>query len=433
MKLKRLLKGTSFYSRMWHSYCCIIYYMKRYFRFVLLIGLLGLVETSPAQWTNRRPMRFARYGAMTAVVNNKIYVIGGLVNSNSAVSYVEEYNPALDSWITRAPMPTARGMAVCGVIDNKIYVIGGVRARNLPVETVEVYNPATNQWQAKKRLPSRRTGYNGGVIGDSIYVCGGYFQQMSSYTDTVEVYCASRDSWFTRQSMQQARVDFGAAVFHDRLFAVSGLFFNYLNQTEEYSPVCDTWQMRSVIPIARAGIGCAASHNRIFAIGGERRQPRIAYNRVDIYNTENNTWGLLDTINLARSYAGVVSLGNHIYVIGGLMRNESPTHSVEAYLLSGCEEEKELLTNKSLPLKIFPNPASSYFVVRCPLPADLSSLLTFPFSLKLFDVSGKEVKSEEIRATDNRISLNGIKNGVYFVSISDNRTTSIIKIVKLKE
>lgn len=409
--------------------------MKRYLLAILYLGCLGMVNSAYAQWVNRRPMHFARYGAMTAVVNNKIYVIGGLINSNTAVNHVEEYNAELDTWITRAPMPTARGLGVCGVVNNKIYVIGGIRARNMPVETVEVYDPDINQWQRRRRLPNRRTGYNGGAIGDSIYVCGGFFIHNSTYTDTVDVYCVSRDSWFNRRSMYQARVDFGAAVFHNHLYAISGLFFDYVNQNEAYTPVDDTWRMRAPIPAPRIGVACAALNNRIFTIGGERRGPRIVYSRVDVYNTENNSWSVFDSVNTARSYAGAVALGNNVYVVGGFLRNETPTASIEQFTLTALEES-EIQAIKLVPLTVYPNPVtgSTRLTINTELKSDVVQ------GIEIYDNSGKNIKSIPVLRSAHsviwdRTDKRGkpVKSGVYFATIkTKNEQNSFIKIVVLK-
>jgi uncharacterized delta-60 repeat protein len=60
---------------------------------------------------------------------------------------------------------------------------------------------------------------------------------------------------------------------------------------------------------------------------------------------------------------------------------------------------------------VYPNPAKTYFTVRLPKTADRSEI-------KIFDVNGKIVKSEELKGKNNRVSLNGIKNGVYFVQVT---------------
>jgi hypothetical protein len=76
----------------------------------------------------------------------------------------------------------------------------------------------------------------------------------------------------------------------------------------------------------------------------------------------------------------------------------------------GIEETRQLLVANRLRLEVYPNPAKTYFAIRLPQSADHSLV-------KIFDIAGNIVKSEELKGKNNRISLDGIKNGVYFVKI----------------
>ena len=75
------------------------------------------------EWTARTRMPTARGGVGVAVVNGKIYAIGGL-NNDTQLAVNEEYNPVTDTWTTRTPMPTARSGFAIAVYQNKIYCIG---------------------------------------------------------------------------------------------------------------------------------------------------------------------------------------------------------------------------------------------------------------------------------------------------------------------
>ena len=62
--------------------------------------------------------------SVTAVLNEKIYVMGGW-NGYSAQSSLEEYDPVSNSWRTMASMPTARYSLATAVVNGKIYAVGG--------------------------------------------------------------------------------------------------------------------------------------------------------------------------------------------------------------------------------------------------------------------------------------------------------------------
>src|SRR4030042_3168304 len=83
-----------------------------------------VADASENEWTRMAPMPTERGGLGVAVVNGKIYAIGG-VNNDTQLAVNEEYDPTTDTWKTRAPMPTARSGFAAAVYQSKIYVIGG--------------------------------------------------------------------------------------------------------------------------------------------------------------------------------------------------------------------------------------------------------------------------------------------------------------------
>jgi N-acetylneuraminic acid mutarotase len=88
-------------------------------------------DSKTDKWQIIPPLPQALNYIMPAVVNGKIYVIGGQTPESSEpdkagfVNSVYEYDPAIGKWTARAPMPTMRGGGVAAVVDGKIYVAGG--------------------------------------------------------------------------------------------------------------------------------------------------------------------------------------------------------------------------------------------------------------------------------------------------------------------
>jgi len=78
-----------------------------------------------------------------AVVDDKIYCIGGNVSGVGVVGVNEVYDPATGKWTSRAPMPTARSFLASGVANGKIYAIGGTKNGLQEVATNEEYTPPT--------------------------------------------------------------------------------------------------------------------------------------------------------------------------------------------------------------------------------------------------------------------------------------------------
>jgi len=160
---------------------------------------------TPEIWTAKASMPTARYGLAAAVVNNKIYAIGGW--NGSYLATVEEYDPATNIWTAKANMPTARYYLAAAAVSNKIYAIGGYNGSSLA--TVEEYDPATDTWTAKASMPTARYMLATVAVSNKIYAIGGY---NDSFLATVKEYDPATDTWTARASMPTARQGPAAAV-----------------------------------------------------------------------------------------------------------------------------------------------------------------------------------------------------------------------------
>jgi PKD repeat protein len=142
-------------------------------------------EYDPATntWATKASMPTGRIYLAVGVVNNKIYAIGGCADSSCSTyfSTVEEYDPATNTWTncgsTCSSMTTARGYLAAGVVNNRIYAIGGnINSGNTSLATVEEYDPATNTWancgSTCLSMPTARGSLAVGVVSNKIYAIG---------------------------------------------------------------------------------------------------------------------------------------------------------------------------------------------------------------------------------------------------------------------
>lgn len=172
---------------------------------VLLVVLLGLATMSLAQegaWTQKADMPTARYGPGSAVVEGRIYVIGGARVSQGRTAVVEAYDPATDTWTTRTSMPTARQGVVAAAVDGIIYAMGGW-ATNTVFSRVQAYEPATDTWTTKAAMPTARTLAAAAVVDGWIYVMGGNDKNGRTLRLLVVFqHCTSRQACFTNDNTQ---------------------------------------------------------------------------------------------------------------------------------------------------------------------------------------------------------------------------------------
>lgn len=95
---------------------------------LLLIMFLSVSATGMAQegtWARKADMKIPRGGLSTAVVDGKIYAIGGAGGWGDVLSTVEVYDPKRNTWTRhhKAAMPNARWGLATAVVNGKIYHI----------------------------------------------------------------------------------------------------------------------------------------------------------------------------------------------------------------------------------------------------------------------------------------------------------------------
>lgn len=143
-----------------------------------VLGDVLVYQPERDEWTEAGAMPQSVQAAATAVVNGKVLLIGGRTATQptatgpSAAAGVYEFDPATGTWRTRQPMPTSRTGVAAAVLDGKVFVVGGGRG-DQAVTAVEVYDPATDSWVAGKPLKTGRTGHGAVSIDNQIYVIGG--------------------------------------------------------------------------------------------------------------------------------------------------------------------------------------------------------------------------------------------------------------------
>ncbi len=122
-----------------------------------IIPTVEVYDPATDTWTQSSDMPWPRGGHTASAVDGKIYIIGGrnsdmidLLNAGKisidelleTFSIVDVYDPAKDTWTTAASIPTPRSNMACAVVDGRIYAIGGSGGEGTLLSTVEEYDPS---------------------------------------------------------------------------------------------------------------------------------------------------------------------------------------------------------------------------------------------------------------------------------------------------
>ncbi|HET6246492.1 MAG TPA: carbohydrate-binding protein [Tepidisphaeraceae bacterium] len=147
--------------------------------------MLNLGAANP-QWVLSTPTPFSRNHFSGAVLDGKIYLMGGrlvggdLSNPSNLCLTWDPNNPGV--WTPIASLPQIRALAVSAVIDGKIFLAGGTTTSYTPIDTVIMYDPTTNTWSNQTPIPATRLAPCGGAVGDLIVVTTGLSQTLQSST-----------------------------------------------------------------------------------------------------------------------------------------------------------------------------------------------------------------------------------------------------------
>jgi len=276
-------------------------------------------------WGTRALMPTARLGMGAAVVDGKVYVIGGFKDETSILDVVEVYDPVANSWNTKTPMPTARGGFGCAVVDGKIYAIGGTECGVVHLSIVEVYDPATDSWDNSTiiPMPTARNGAAACTVNGKIYVIGGTCQTGSlawAGISTVEEYDPATNTWTTKQNKPTPGWGLRACVLEGKIYVTGGnvQYPNISAVLEVYDPVKDEWEIKASMPEAKYSHSICALNERIYSFGGwDNCATGPFYKKVEVYNPTTDIWTQGSDIPLTLGELSAVAVGNKIYIMGG--------------------------------------------------------------------------------------------------------------------
>jgi len=179
-------------------------------------------------WTRLRSMPTARAGLGLARVGNVIYALGGrdcvYVACGKALDVNEAFDIRTGRWQTKRPLPMGRMDFAVAVVDKKIYVIGGYNSNEGgALSTVDVYDTTTDQWSEGTKLPAARFNTAAATCGEKIVLFGGY---TPSYVPSARTWVYDRQSkeWEFGPFLKVPRTGHQGALAAHQIFAIGGSY-----------------------------------------------------------------------------------------------------------------------------------------------------------------------------------------------------------------
>ncbi|KAL9117331.1 MAG: hypothetical protein Q9187_006134 [Circinaria calcarea] len=298
----------------------------------------------PGRWTNLAPIAGGiRQEHSTVTLGDKIYIMGGIFLEQSAtnetitqtIDKVEVYSISQDSWGTVAPLPIAMNHANAAVVDGKIYVLGGLAGGEVWTAFPDcyVYDPKTDHWETLPPMPKEQARGSSavGVRGTRVYLTAGMRSLDGSpgglhdTVDTVTSYDTKSGVWKTLPSLPAPRDHAGAALVGHRMYVLGGRNHGQIN-VRNTTYVLDIrsseagWTQKADMPTARGGLSAGVVGSVVYTFGGEGNPTpgsNGVFNQTEAYVTVTDTWTKLAPMALPRHGTSAASAGGGIYIPGG--------------------------------------------------------------------------------------------------------------------
>ncbi|XP_078595064.1 kelch-like protein 24 [Branchiostoma floridae x Branchiostoma japonicum] len=165
-----------------------------------------LYQTRLNSWSKLAPMHADRFYCKLAVLQGKVYAIGGS-SPQGVQAVVEVYDQSLNKWTEGVPLPQPRYHHAVAVLDGSIYVIGGLGSDHSAKTTV--FRFSNSQWHSSRDMPVKASHITASVLNGSIYVAG--------YPAKLLCYIPEEDLWTvvanTCTGRQCAMTVFGGKIY----------------------------------------------------------------------------------------------------------------------------------------------------------------------------------------------------------------------------
>jgi N-acetylneuraminic acid mutarotase len=288
------------------------------------LALTGLIAASaypqgssaPGSWTLKAPLPSTWTEIVAVAFNDKLYAFSG---GFPAKADVEVYDPATDKWQLLEPMPLGMDHIGTAVLDGKIYVVGGFTSNRHQQVNASVfeYNPAGDEWRQLASLSAPRGSVAAAAANGKIHAFGGRKNE-NDVVATHEVYDPKTNTWTPGPPLPRGRDHMAAVTVEGKIHVVGGRFGANEDSTglhDIYDPATETWASGPLMPTPRGGGSGTFYRGMVVYLGGE--DDKRAYNENEGFDVKANRWISLAPMPKPVHGIGVAAIGNTLYVAGG--------------------------------------------------------------------------------------------------------------------
>jgi N-acetylneuraminic acid mutarotase len=260
-----------------------------------------------------------------AVLEKRIYVVGGGTPSGTVAANVQIYDPATNTWGSGPQLPIATGGGCAGVVNNVLYFIGGNTGGQNYTNAVWAYSPKTEKWSQKASMPTTAEAGAVCVVEKGIiYVMGGYGD--GSFLTTVEGYDPATDQWTEPGQLQSmlSPEDTATGGLIGTTIIVTDGSDNYVDgHNEGYDVPSNTWSWLTSDPTLRQCACGASIGGRLYSAGGWDVVNDAALTLTESFTLSKNAWRTLAPMpqGMMTPIGGSAAYKGRLFCLGGNYSN----------------------------------------------------------------------------------------------------------------
>ncbi len=266
-----------------------------------------------SEWAYKPSMRKERSGHASAVLDGKIYVLGGVGNDGKAHKGFEVYDAAAGTWTELAEYPgNVSGIVGASMVAmrDRLYAFGGADSQTGDAKLLKDvfrYNPQGDEWTKMADMPVATVNAAVAAYGGKAYCFG-----EAGGVESVDVFDPASDEWTGSTKTASSGVVQAYTVDGNKLLVfrevVDGAYF------QEYLPDSDTYGEKfPICPFEGAEL-----HDAGTVVNGKIHMVRRdAADRPIYYDTYSREWGELGSFHIAKSDSAIQAVGTTLYSLGG--------------------------------------------------------------------------------------------------------------------
>jgi len=315
-------------------------------------GTVDIYDTTTHGWTTVSNMNSAyshSYNDNATTIGNKIifsapnYTYGQNFNGQ----LINIYDASANAWTTNI-LPEGRGEGYTNaVIDSKVFYVGGYVVDSPYVsKKIDIYDASSNSWTSAN-FPNARVGMKAASIGNKILFAGGYITRYDSLvsvcddygnncdstpavvaSDKVDIWDVSTKTWSSAQ-LSEPRGIMATAVVENKIVFASGKnnSGNTSAKADIYDAATNSWSSANLSAMGNGVIGA-------YSVGNKVLVTYLVSDKIDIYDAANNSWSITQMpqslASSAQERIKAAVIGNKI-VFYTIFTTESDSRNVDMY------------------------------------------------------------------------------------------------------